>query len=718
MTIANLGPPHPRADELQRFLLGDLPEPDLARLAQHLEGCQACQQFLPSEVPDDPLIAALRQPLQAEPLSDEPECAETISRLEHKLSAELQGCTPAPPDTSSVPPAGQSTPETKTFDLFASALPFSFGRYQILERLGKGGMGTVYLAHDTTLDREVALKVSRLPSEDAAKVERFLREARAAAGLRHESICRVLDFGIQDGIHYLTMEYIPGQSLSSVLKAGQPLEQRQTANLVRRVALALDAAHRQGVIHRDLKPANIMLDEQGQPKVVDFGVARREQDAALTQSGTSVGTPTYMSPEQISAGRVGPASDLFSLGLILYQLLTGQRAFSGETMSQLVYQIVHTDPEPPSTFRPDLDPRLELICLKALAKSPKDRQASMAELAGALQEYLSDTSSLAPALGTAGSSPLAPVLGGEGLGVRGKEQKVGSCSPLPLSWEEAVVSGAASPLAPPGRLAGTCAAPMAPPSTSQTRSGRWRLRRWLIGTAVLLIGAAVAGYLALRDRSADNGPVSPSGSGGRTEAPPLEGRINVLVWDKKDPERQGLWLNKEGALPLKEGDLVRLEATVNRPVYPYVLWIDTEGKVLPIYPWRNGKWTDRRPERTVKQLSLPEEEATGKWEIGGGPPGMETIVLLLRETPLPKEKDRDWQKLLPDRPPQQAQNPTSAVWFENGQVVHHERERAPKSFDVKRINDPVLETQRFLHEKLSRDCDYTVAVSFAHQGKR
>jgi serine/threonine protein kinase len=279
--------------------------------------------------------------------------------------------------------------------VFAS-LPCTFGRYRVLRRLGKGGMGAVYLAHDTTLDRQVALKVSHFHAEEEATVAaRFLREARAAAGIQHESVCPIFDYGECNGIHYITMAYISGRPLSSLLQAEQPLDQRWVAGLVCKVALALQVAHRLRVLHRDLKPSNIMLDERDQPKVVDFGLAWRPQDPLLTQPGTTMGTLSYMSPEQVECRPLDAGTDIFSLGVILYQLLTGRLPFPGPVSSAYPYHIVHTPAEAPSHHRPDLDPRLETICLKALAKAVPDRHATMEELAGELQGYL-DSAVLAP----------------------------------------------------------------------------------------------------------------------------------------------------------------------------------------------------------------------------------------------------------------------------------------------------------------------------------
>jgi class 3 adenylate cyclase/predicted Ser/Thr protein kinase len=271
-------------------------------------------------------------------------------------------------------------------------LPETFGRYKIVRRLAQGGMGAVYLAHDTQLDRAVALKVPHFgPTQGPQTLERFLREARAAALLHHPNICPVYDVGEVGGIPFLTMAYIEGQTLAELVPTFRTLPGRETAALVQSIALALEEAHSHGVLHRDLKPSNIMLNKRREPVVMDFGLARRLQadDQRLTRQGVLLGTPAYMPPEQVNqtTEATGPTGDVYSLGVILYELLTGRTPFQGSLASLLV-QIVSAEPEPPSTYRPDLDPALELICLKALAREVNQRFASMAELAAALGAYL------------------------------------------------------------------------------------------------------------------------------------------------------------------------------------------------------------------------------------------------------------------------------------------------------------------------------------------
>lgn len=267
-----------------------------------------------------------------------------------------------------------------------------FGRYRILKELGRGAMGAVYLAHDEQLDREVALKIPQFGGEiSEAMLERFYREARAAAALRHPGICPVHDVGEIDGQHYITMAYIQGRPLRDFTKSSKRLEDKQVARIIRKIALAMAEAHDHDVIHRDLKPANVMIDQRSEPVVMDFGLARRsvEGEERLTHTGTILGTPAYMSPEQVDGDNenVGAAADIYGLGVIFYEMLTGQLPFRGSLMS-ILKQIGSNDPQPPSELNESVDKSLEGICLKMLAKEVSDRPSSMMQVAESLDAWL------------------------------------------------------------------------------------------------------------------------------------------------------------------------------------------------------------------------------------------------------------------------------------------------------------------------------------------
>lgn len=264
-----------------------------------------------------------------------------------------------------------------------------FGRYQLIRLLGQGGMGAVHLAHDSLLQREVALKIPRFADDAPIHRERFLREARSAALLTHPNICPVYDVGEIDGQPYLTMAYVEGLSLAERLREG-PLDPHEAARLVAAVAQAMQHAHEHGILHRDLKPGNVLLNRAGEPVVMDFGLAFRfdaDTSERLTEQGLVVGTPAYMPPEQVNGQALGPAADIYGLGVVLYQLLTGKLPFEGP-LGKLLAQIESAAPPPPSQHRPGLEPALEAICLRALAKRPADRFQDMAEFAQALDDYL------------------------------------------------------------------------------------------------------------------------------------------------------------------------------------------------------------------------------------------------------------------------------------------------------------------------------------------
>jgi serine/threonine protein kinase len=262
------------------------------------------------------------------------------------------------------------------------------GRYEILETLGRGAMGVVYLARDPIIDRRVALKTLRvdLDADFADEFrERFIREARAAGRLNHPGIVTIHDVGedAESGLVYIAMEYIEGRDLKQVAASGQKFRPSETARIAADVALALDYAHSMGVVHRDIKPANIILTREGTAKITDFGVARLEA-SNLTVDGQFIGTPNFMSPEQVTGKKVDGRSDLFSLGVVLFTLLTGQRPFTGESMHEVTLRIVQEPCPIPSTVNEDIPPALNPIVLKCLEKNPDSRFQTGDQLAQVL----------------------------------------------------------------------------------------------------------------------------------------------------------------------------------------------------------------------------------------------------------------------------------------------------------------------------------------------
>src|SRR6267143_749255 len=269
----------------------------------------------------------------------------------------------------------------------------TLGRYNIERTLGKGAMGVVYEGIDPRLGRRVAIKTilkSHL-DEDTAKdySMRFVREAQAVARLNHPNIVQVYDFGEEGDIAYLVMEFIRGNELKSTLTTGQLFDRKECVRIMCELLDALDFAHEAGVVHRDIKPANVMLDGQGRTKLTDFGVARvtdaDRTSAERTQAGTVVGTPAYMSPEQLQGLPIDRRTDVFSAGVILYQFLTGQKPFTGEGAWTIAKKIIQDDPPMPSSINVALSPEFDRVVAKALAKDPDQRFATAREFAGALR---------------------------------------------------------------------------------------------------------------------------------------------------------------------------------------------------------------------------------------------------------------------------------------------------------------------------------------------
>jgi serine/threonine-protein kinase len=261
------------------------------------------------------------------------------------------------------------------------------GKYEVERVLGEGAMGIVYLARDPALDRKVAVKMIRKDMLDrrqaATALARFRNEAMAAARLHHPGIVSIFDFGEDDASSFIVMEYAPGDELDTYVHKRPPLTLADVYALMLQLLDALHYAHSCGVVHRDIKPSNLLVADSGRLKVTDFGVARIAA-TKLTQTGTFVGTPMYMAPEQYMGTGSDHLADLFAAGVVLYELLCGVRPFDGETVQEVAYKICHADPTPPSQLSPHLTPAVDACVLKALAKRKEDRYPSGLELARAL----------------------------------------------------------------------------------------------------------------------------------------------------------------------------------------------------------------------------------------------------------------------------------------------------------------------------------------------
>src|SRR5881392_716860 len=260
------------------------------------------------------------------------------------------------------------------------------GRYKVLSRLGSGGMADVFLAEDEQLGRNVALKLLyQRFAEDPGFVERFRREAQAAAGLQHPNVVSVYDRGAYDGTYYIAMEYLPGRSLKQLIRSEAPLDPVRAIDITAQILKAARFAHRRGVIHRDLKPHNVIVDDAGHVKVTDFGIARAGA-SDMTETGSIMGTAQYLSPEQAQGHAVSAQSDLYAIGIVLYELLTGRVPFDGDSPVTIALKQVSELPIPPSAFNPAVPPELDAIVLRALEKDPARRFAGAEEMIAELEQ--------------------------------------------------------------------------------------------------------------------------------------------------------------------------------------------------------------------------------------------------------------------------------------------------------------------------------------------
>ncbi len=385
----------PTREELLAFSLGRVSHGTQSQIWEHLQNCTACLDVLMElEREADSLLSAVTraslQPASAELLGDRAIYYQGLTRTMALAGRGSSACVTA-----------------DTEDALIEAHEGCLGQYELLEELGRGGMGVVFRARHTRLEKIVALKIlhgARL--ENPEIVERFQYEIKAVGKLDHPSIVHATDAGQVDGTYYLAMEFVPGANLSRMVREGKCFPPRRTVEVIRDVARGLQHAHRRGLVHRDVKPSNILLDNRGHARITDFGLVLAEHD--LTDDLAYAGTPAYMSPEQArgEGHRVDGRSDIFSLGAVFYRLLTDCLPFEGTGVKQLCHQIVHAEPTPPREIDPTLPEELERICLTALAKDLSDRYVTAGELADDLDGWLRRQDELAQSAGSAGAGPL------------------------------------------------------------------------------------------------------------------------------------------------------------------------------------------------------------------------------------------------------------------------------------------------------------------------
>ena len=348
------------------------------------------------------------------------------------------------------------------------------GRYNIIAELGKGAMGVVYKATDPNIGRIVAVKTTRLDTHGLAAddlLRRFQNEARSAGTLSHPNIVTIYDAGEENGVFYIAMEYLEGETLDALLSRHRSLPVEKVIEIVRQVCAGLDYAHSHGVIHRDIKPANIMLASGGAVKVMDFGIAKA--GGTMTATGTVLGTPNYMSPEQVKGKHIDGRSDLFSIGVLLYEMLTGEKPFDGQNITTIIYKIVSEDPIPPRELDVTIHPGLSSVVTKALAKALDERYQTGASLVADLENYKSFGSE-------AGATQVISTAAADATG----DQTLVTAAPAPAkpAGPAAVTASTTPAVATPATIPPKMPAPVAAPA---------RKRPPLRTDTVVLVGAVL-----------------------------------------------------------------------------------------------------------------------------------------------------------------------------------------------------------------------------------
>jgi hypothetical protein len=674
--------PVPSDEDLRRFLLGSLPAEQVEVVRAWLDADPARAECLDGLAARDPLLDAFTAPGDHDTLS--PGSLERVARA--VAEALRQGPLDETPD-SSRPDGTIVTSRPSVWP------PVRLGQFRIVRELGHGGMGYVFEAEDEKLGRHVAIKV--LTPELASRpdaTKRFLREARAAATVEHENVVPILHVGENGGVPYIVMPLLKGESLQARLKRDVKLPTADVLRIGCDVATGLAAAHDRGLVHRDMKPANVWLDaDSGRARVLDFGLAKLSDGAdALTDSRALMGTPAYIAPELLDGNPATARTDLFSLGATLYECATGAKAFDGPSITAIFNAVNACRPKPPIEANPDVPPALSALILRLLSRNPSERPADARAVAEtlALQPTTPDPATVTWTPAVHPSTAVAQTR-------QPRQIQIGCVITVSLCLLVAVGYGAMSRYAAMQREL----AERERPAERDAAEAQARLAR----------EDALRKALEAEASKAMQKVVSKA---------QYRGRVDVKVARTIDGRERLLRLNEEGALPLRLKDAFVIEAEVDPPAYVYVVWVDPDHDVTPVYPWNPGKGWNTRPakEEPVGRLTLP-PNVKNRYTAPDAKPGLATMVMFARPTPLdvPDTEVERWFKQLPEIALPGGKE-TAAVWFEN--FAERTDPNAQRTFTETESNDTFIVWQSQLQKAMAGKASFQAAVSFARVGNK
>jgi serine/threonine protein kinase len=565
------------------------------------------------------------------------DCAALLPEAERQIAVLRQFhalCQPAAITSLELRDQAETTMLPAPSAPFEEALPLAgarVGRYQIVAELGRGGMGVVYRAHDTLLARDVALKTVR--TDRPGTTERFLREARAMAAVRHDHVVEVYDYGEENGVRFVAMPLLAGETLAARIERQASLPAAEVIRIGRELAEGLAAVHEKGVIHRDLKPSNVWLEAQpdepgGTPrfrvKLLDFGLARDPRiDDGLTGPGALLGTPAYMSPEQVNGLDLDARSDLFSLGSTLYLAATGRAAFVGPTVTALLHAVGETNPPPAQTVNPAVPVKLSNLIERLLEKRPADRPASAAEVAQELDRLA--------------ASPEGPTADTPAT----REYSVETCAPQQRGGRETAPQSH-------GR------------ETAPQRQG-WSRRARSVGASaagLLLILALYLGYSAMH-RSPETGPVKDPSPTPPIVLEPLRVRtLDVLQFDVLDKKIRVRGIIGKESFGATLDDDIRVTAQLSRAAYCYLIVFRPDGVDEVLYP----QGANLTPDRT-EEPRYPSKDRRKVYGLTDGT-GLWLVALVASDQPL--SAYADWRLQHPGGPWTKSEGEAGLVWLDDG----------------------------------------------------